>query len=67
MFAITDDNVKQIQLAYLNNSSPITLENTRLRDPTQICGHNYIEHLRYESLRQWSQIRGHNYVERLQY
>jgi hypothetical protein len=27
MFAITEDNGKQIQLAFLNNSSPVTLEN----------------------------------------
>jgi hypothetical protein len=33
MFAITEDNGKQIQLAFLNNSSPVTLENARLTDP----------------------------------
>jgi hypothetical protein len=33
MFAITEDNGKQIQLAFLNNSSPVTLENALLTDP----------------------------------
>jgi hypothetical protein len=33
MFAITEDNGKQIQLALQNNSSLVTLKNTRLTDP----------------------------------
>jgi hypothetical protein len=43
MFAITEDNGKQIQLAFQNNSSLVTL----IQWP-QKRGHNYVERLQYK-------------------